>query len=76
MQSNSTPSLKSLWWFTFIITALLYLATCQRGVSWQDSGMFQWRVLTGDYTGKLGLALAHPGGWIDQGGGAVLLAGQ
>ncbi|MDY6914394.1 MAG: DUF2723 domain-containing protein [Planctomycetota bacterium] len=22
--------------------------------------MFQWRVLTGDYTGRLGLALAHP----------------
>ncbi|MCX5896264.1 MAG: DUF2723 domain-containing protein [Proteobacteria bacterium] len=60
MQSNSTPSLKILWWFTFIITALLYLATCQRGVSWQDSGMFQWRVLTGDYRGELGLALAHP----------------
>jgi hypothetical protein len=45
---------------TFILSALLYLLTCQRGVSWQDSGMFQWRVLNTDFTGDLGLALAHP----------------
>jgi hypothetical protein len=38
----------------------LYLGTAQRTVGWQDSGMFQWRVLKGDYAGKLGLALAHP----------------
>jgi len=49
------------WWcICFIVFSLLYLATCQRGVSWQDSGNFQWRVMTGDYTGSLGLALAHP----------------
>ncbi|MGC9454481.1 MAG: protein O-mannosyl-transferase family [Phycisphaerae bacterium] len=44
----------------FLAAAVLYAATCQRGISWQDSGMFQWRVATGDYTGELGLALAHP----------------
>jgi hypothetical protein len=38
----------------------LYFLTAQRGAGWQDSGMFQWRVLTGDYAGQLGLALAHP----------------
>jgi len=37
-----------------------YCATAQRTISWQDSGMFQWRVLEGDYCGHLGLALAHP----------------
>ena len=44
----------------FYLSAVLYLLTCQRGVSWQDSGMFQWRVLNSDLTGDLGLALAHP----------------
>lgn len=53
-------SSRGLWWLTFILCAILYLFTCQRGVSWQDSGMFQWRVLTSDFTGDLGLALAHP----------------
>ncbi len=43
-----------------IIFFALYLGTAQRTVGWQDSGMFQWRVLIGDHTGKLGLALAHP----------------
>lgn len=38
----------------------LYFATAQRTVGWQDSGMFQWRSLVGDYTGRGGLALAHP----------------
>ncbi len=54
---RSTPA----WWvICLVVFSLLYLATCQRGVSWQDSGNFQWRVLTGDYHGDLGLALAHP----------------
>ncbi|MCD6303441.1 MAG: DUF2723 domain-containing protein, partial [Planctomycetes bacterium] len=39
---------------------LVYAATAQRGCAWQDSGIFQWRILTGDLTGRLGLALAHP----------------
>ncbi|HAU36139.1 MAG TPA: hypothetical protein DCX07_00295 [Phycisphaerales bacterium] len=49
-----------LWTAVFLGATALYVGTAQRGVSWQDSGMFQWRVLTGDVTGKLGLALAHP----------------
>jgi len=54
---------RALWrtWYLCVVGfSILYLLTCQRGVSWQDSGMFQWRVLTGDYTGQRGLALAHP----------------
>ena len=39
---------------------VLYGLTAQQGLSWQDSGMLQWRILTGDYIGNLGLALAHP----------------
>ena len=34
--------------------------TAQRGVSWQDSGLFQYRVLTCDFIGDYGIALAHP----------------
>lgn len=52
--------IKPLWLVTFGTLTILYLLTCQRTVSWQDSGMFQWRVLTGDYAGRIGLALAHP----------------
>jgi hypothetical protein len=50
----------ALWAGTFLAASVFYCATAQRTVSWQDSGMFQQRVLTGDYTGGLGLALAHP----------------
>lgn len=39
---------------------LLYGLTAQRGVNWQDSGLFQYRILRGDYEGWMGLALAHP----------------
>lgn len=45
---------------SFVIFSLLYLATCQHGVSWQDSGNFQWRVETGNYVDFTGLARAHP----------------
>lgn len=38
----------------------LYACTAQRGVSWQDSGEFQYRVLAGDYRWHSGIARAHP----------------
>jgi len=40
--------------------SLLYTLTCAPGVLWQDSGMFQYRVRSGDLTGIQGLPLAHP----------------
>ncbi len=49
-----------LWLACFAAFALLYVATAQRGASWQDSGGRQWRILTGDYDEPLGLALVHP----------------
>ncbi|MGA2266268.1 MAG: DUF2723 domain-containing protein [Phycisphaerae bacterium] len=49
-----------LWLGAFVLFSLLYLATAQRGVSWQDSGSLQWRILTGTYADPLGLALVHP----------------
>ena len=48
--------------------AILYVATCQRGVCWQDSGTRQYRAAAFDLRGHLGLALAHPlyiiAGWL------------
>jgi hypothetical protein len=49
-----------MWCLCVLVFSLLYALTAQRGVSWQDSGMFQWRVLNGDYVGQRGLALGHP----------------
>ena len=53
-------SSRRLWLGVFAAAAALYLLTAQRGPSWQDSGVFQWRIHTFDLTGWLGLALAHP----------------
>ncbi len=39
---------------------VLYGLTAQRSVAWQDSGIFQWRILNFDLAGRMGLALAHP----------------
>jgi hypothetical protein len=39
---------------------LLYAVTAQHGVSWQDSGEFQYRVLSHDYFWISGIARAHP----------------
>lgn len=44
----------------FAAALALYLATCSRGVNWQDSGMHQYRILTGMLENPLGLALSHP----------------
>jgi len=45
---------------TFLVFAVLYGATAQRGPAWQDSGIYQWRIVNFDLSGWLGLALAHP----------------
>jgi hypothetical protein len=48
------------WLAVFALLLLVYVATAQRGPSWQDSGSFQARVIKGAYTDRLGLALSHP----------------
>jgi hypothetical protein len=51
-------------WFgylaVFVLSAILYIATCAPGVLWQDSGLFQYRIWHNDLQGNLGLALGHP----------------
>ncbi len=49
--------------FRFLLPAfffVLYFLTAQHGVSWGDSGLFQYRVMIHDYVGNGGLACAHP----------------
>ncbi len=58
--SENSLSLCVLWFFVACSGFVLYALTAQQGVSWQDSGMLQFRIVTGDYIGNLGLALAHP----------------
>ena len=52
--------LRGLWILSLLLFAGLYGLTCQRSFSWQDSGVFQLRILEFDLTGWMGLALAHP----------------
>lgn len=51
-----------LYLVVFLLFAVLYGATAQRGPAWQDSGILQWRVFTFDLAGseEEGLARAHP----------------
>lgn len=60
--------MRRLWLLVFLAAAVVYALTCQRGVAWQDSGMFQYRAWRGDVASPLGLALAHPlyvgAGWL------------
>ncbi len=46
-------------WIVGCAATLLYVLTCQRGAGWQDSAVFQFRILQGDYDGQAGIALAH-----------------
>jgi hypothetical protein len=48
------------WLAVAAVAMCVYAATAQRTVSWQDSGEFQWRCLTGDLAGTMGIARAHP----------------
>jgi hypothetical protein len=58
---NASKPNKLFYGLLFACSLLLYAATAQRGVSWQDSGEFQYRVLVHDYFWISGIARAHPG---------------
>ena len=58
--SPSVRHLLLLGSLLFLLGVALYGFTAQKGVAWQDSGTYQWRVVTGDYQGNIGLASAHP----------------
>jgi hypothetical protein len=43
-----------------LLAFVLYAVTGSRGVEWQDPGVHQYRILTGQLEHPLGLALSHP----------------
>lgn len=51
-------------WRLYLAVLAMFLAvyalTVQRGPAWQDSGIYQWRILHFDVAGWNGLALSHP----------------
>ena len=53
-------NLKTTYIAVLLAAAALYIATCAPGTLWQDSGMFQYRILHNDIRGNLGMALSHP----------------
>jgi glycosyltransferase involved in cell wall biosynthesis len=61
---ESPKKVKSLFQVASVYLILgflfLYAFTAQRGVSWGEAGLFQFRILTHDLEGFAGLALAHP----------------
>lgn len=61
-QQKVSVCCSATWQLIGLVSALLgvYLLTAQRGVSWQDSGEFQYRVLVHDYFWISGIARAHP----------------
>lgn len=55
----------SVWLTAFLVTLvalLIYAATAQRGVSWQDGGEYQYKFLAGAYKWEVGAGIArlHP----------------
>jgi hypothetical protein len=56
----ASPMLRFAWLGIASAAFALYAATASRGVQWQDSSHFMFRIATGDLLGDLGLALAHP----------------
>lgn len=44
----------------FFALLAVYAVTAQRGVGWQDSGFYQYRVLACQMESRFGLATAHP----------------
>ena len=59
-RSSEWHRLVGLCGAVFFLSLAVYAYTAQRGVSWQDSGEFQYRVLAGDYFWISGIARAHP----------------
>ena len=58
--SSDLRRLTGLCGVIFVLSLAVYAATAQRGVGWQDSGEFQFRILANDYFWISGIARAHP----------------
>lgn len=62
IQTNSSHRRGALALYMLFLVAfgLLFVCTTQRGPAWQDSGVFQERILDFDLSASRGIALAHP----------------
>jgi hypothetical protein len=65
LQTSEQPgtarrSLFKAWLLTFVAAFSVYLATATHDVGWQDAGMQQLRIVTGQLHHERGLALDHP----------------
>lgn len=58
--TRRTPSARTVWFGVFVLAAALYVATANRGPQWQDSGLQQLRIVSGQIENTRGLALTHP----------------
>jgi hypothetical protein len=58
--NETQPNVFWLWIAVLGLAGLLFVATANRGIQWQDSGWQQWRVTTGSIWHPAGLALYHP----------------
>lgn len=53
-------SAKRAYLIVLVLASVFYVISCAPGLLWQDSGMFQSRIMHNDIQGDLGLALSHP----------------
>lgn len=58
--ASHRPSARRAACLWTLFALVLYVATCTPGVGWQDSGIHQYRILTGQLEHDRGLALSHP----------------
>lgn len=49
-----------VWCAVFLVAAVLFIATANRGAQWQDSGWQQLRIVRGELIHRGGLVLSHP----------------
>ena len=50
----------AVWCAVFLLAAVLFIATANRGAQWQDSGWQQLRIVRGELVHPRGLVLSHP----------------
>lgn len=73
-QTSHIASGRWMWLTIFLAAACFYTLTAQQGVSWQDSGEYQWRCLRGDFVQGVPLCRSHPS-YIAMGWGILKLTG-
>ena len=58
--SSAKLSARRAYLIVLVMASVFYAISCAPGLLWQDSGIFQSRIMHNDVQGDLGLALSHP----------------